>query len=243
MSRPRSPDPRRLVRRVAGIVVAVVFMVPIVLLVLPDAEAVPEFRSAALVMEREAEPPIPAEVGPFQDLREDLYVVSLGQPSPHVVVPTRMDRRVRRVYEGAPPWIPHPVSDLLDRTQDCAPCHTFGGYNPGIRTYSPRTPHPELTGCLQCHVPQVTQDLFRPTDWATPPWPEYGHESELVGAPPPIPHDLHLRGRCLTCHGGASASPDIRTTHPERFNCRQCHVPLGEEGEVFTRPMDGGGRP
>jgi len=239
----KRPDLGRLLRRVVGIAAAVVVMVAIVLLVLPDAEAVPEFRSAAVVLEQEEGVPIASEVGPFRDLREDLHVVSLGEPSPHVVVPTRMDRRSRRVYEGAPPWIPHSVSEELDRTQDCAPCHTFGGYNPGIRTYSPRTPHPEYTNCLQCHVPRVTQELFRPTDWVTPPWPEYGRERELVGAPPPIPHTLQLRERCLTCHGGGSAAPDIRTTHPERFNCRQCHLPLGEGEGVFTRPLNGGGSP
>lgn len=239
----KRPDLGRLLRRVVGIAAAVVVMVPIVLLVLPDAEAVPEFRSAAVVLEQEEGVPIASEVGPFRDLRENLHVVSLGEPSPHVVVPTRMDRRARRVYEGAPPWIPHPVSEELDRTQDCAPCHTFGGYNPGIRTYSPRTPHPEYTNCLQCHVARVAQELFRPTDWVTPPWPEYGRERELLGAPPPIPHTLQLRERCLTCHGGGSAAPDIRTTHPERFNCRQCHLPLGEGEEPFTRPLNAGGSP
>lgn len=239
----RKPDLTGIARRVAGIVAALLLMVPVVLIVLPDVETVPRFRAVAVVMEREAGPPIPSEAGPFRDLRENLHVVSLGEPSPHVVVRTRMDRRERRVYEGAPPWIPHPVSDLEDRTQDCAPCHTFGGYNPGIRTYSPRTPHPEYTNCLQCHVPRVAQDLFQPTDWVTPPWPEYGRGSELEGAPPPIPHTLQLRERCLTCHGGASAAPDIRTTHPERFNCRQCHLPLGDPEEEFSRPLNGGGRP
>lgn len=243
MSAARKPSPGRLTRRVVGIAAAFVLMVPIVLLILPDADAVPEFRSVAVVLEREVDPPIPSEAGPFRDLQEDLDVVSLGDPSPHVVVPTRMERRSRRVYEGAPPWIPHPVSEDMDRTQDCAPCHTFGGYNPRIRTYSPRAPHPEFTNCLQCHVARVSQDLFRPTDWVTPAWPEYGQESELLGAPPPIPHTLQLRERCMTCHGGGSAAPDIRTPHPHRFNCRQCHLPLGDGVEEFSRPLSAGGRP
>ena len=91
------PDLGRLTRRVMGIAVAFILAVPIVLVILPDADAVPEFRSAAVVLEREAGPPIPSEAGPFRDLREDLDVVSLGDPSPHVVVPTRMERRSRRV--------------------------------------------------------------------------------------------------------------------------------------------------
>ncbi|HSG49595.1 MAG TPA: hypothetical protein VLA43_17370 [Longimicrobiales bacterium] len=243
MSRRPKPDVVRMARRVAGIVLALVLMVPVVVILLPSADAVPEFRATSVVREGDAGLPIPAEIGPFKDLRDGLYPVSLGQPSPHVVVPTRMDRRVRRAYEGAPPWIPHPVTPEMDRTQDCAPCHTFGGYNPPIRTYSPRAPHLEFTNCLQCHVARVEADLYRPTDWETPPWPDYGHESELVGAPPPIPHTLQLRERCLTCHGGASAAPDIRTTHPERFNCRQCHLPLGEGADAFSRPLNGGVRP
>jgi len=128
----------------------------------------------------------------------------------------------------------------VDREQDCAPCHTFGGYNPAIRTYSPRTPHPELRACMQCHVYRVATDLFAATDWETPPWPEFGAGSPLEGGPPSIPHTLELRERCTTCHGGGSAAPDIRTTHPERFNCRQCHLPLPQGEAVFTRPLDGG---
>ena len=48
--------------------------------------------------------------------------------------------------------------------------------------------------------------------------------------PPParrrtIPHPLQLRENCLACHGGPAARAELRTTHPERVRCRQCHVP------------------
>jgi cytochrome c-type protein NapB len=236
-------DAARVLRRVAGIALSLLGMIVLVVFLVPEAENIDDFRAVAIVPEQRVGKPIPSEAGPFRDLREELHPVVVGSPSPHVVVPTRLERRERRVYEGAPPWIPHPVSAELDRNQDCTPCHNFGGYNPGIRTYSPRSPHPEFTNCLQCHVPRLTNELFTPTDWVTPPWPEYGQGSELVGAPPPIPHTLQLREHCLSCHGGSSAAPDVRTTHPERFNCRQCHLPTVDEGAVFSRPPDGGGGP
>jgi len=46
-----------------------------------------------------------------------------------------------------------------------------------------------------------------------------------VGAPPRIPHALQMRGECLACHAGPGARVELRTTHPERVRCRQCHVP------------------
>ncbi len=67
----------------------------------------------------------------------------------------------------------------------------------------------------------------------------------MDGSPLWIPHDLQLRGNCLACHGGPAAVAEIRTAHPERANCRQCHVPAdapaapGEAEAVFTRPLDG----
>ena len=44
-------------------------------------------------------------------------------------------------------------------------------------------------------------------------------------SPPTIPHTLQLRENCLACHGGAASRVEIRTSHPERPRCRQCHVP------------------
>jgi cytochrome c-type protein NapB len=233
-------DTERLVRRIGWIVLAVLAIAQVVVLLLPGSEGPPEFRTVAIVPERDAGAPIRAEIGPFLDLKEDLHRVSTSTGSPHVVVPTRANRHQRRVFEGAPPWIPHTVSEELQRNQDCTPCHNFGGYNPGLRTYSPRSPHPEYVNCMQCHVRPETNALFAPTDWTDPPRPEYGGETEVVGGPPRIPHLLELRERCLSCHGGGSAAPDIRTTHPEQFDCRQCHLPTVAEGAVFTRPLDGG---
>jgi hypothetical protein len=45
-------------------------------------------------------------------------------------------------------------------------------------------------------------------------------------APPTIPHKMLMRENCLACHSGPAAREEIRTSHPERERCRQCHVPV-----------------
>lgn len=45
--------------------------------------------------------------------------------------------------EGFPPYIPHD----LERGADCLTCHREGEIGK-----APKTPHPELTTCRQCHV-------------------------------------------------------------------------------------------
>jgi cytochrome c-type protein NapB len=62
----------------------------------------------------------------------------------------------------------------------------------------------------------------------------------MLESPPLIPHDLQLRGNCLACHAGPGGVEEIRSTHPERANCRQCHLPSAPETPLFTRPLDGG---
>jgi cytochrome c-type protein NapB len=54
--------------------------------------------------------------------------------------------------------------------------------------------------------------------------------------PPPIPHDLQFRENCLACHGGPAAVAAIRTSHPERVNCRQCHLEPEPGAGEFVRP-------
>jgi cytochrome c-type protein NapB len=45
-----------------------------------------------------------------------------------------------------------------------------------------------------------------------------------LGAPPTIPHRTLMRENCVACHDGPGAREEIRTSHPERLRCRQCHV-------------------
>jgi hypothetical protein len=55
--------------------------------------------------------------------------------------------------------------------------------------------------------------------------------------PPPIPHALQSRGNCLTCHAGPAAVAEIRTSHPERADCRQCHIAPDAEAGMFARAV------
>jgi hypothetical protein len=45
---------------------------------------------------------------------------------------------------GAPPLVPHPVSDALAEGKACLPCHADGGWAPSFGAYAPVVPHPEL---------------------------------------------------------------------------------------------------
>ncbi|HRC56557.1 MAG TPA: hypothetical protein PKU97_11575, partial [Kofleriaceae bacterium] len=49
-------------------------------------------------------------------------------------------------------------------------------------------------------------------------------ERAWPGAPPTIPHTTWMRERCDSCHGVWGAS-GLRSTHPWRQSCTQCHAP------------------
>jgi len=129
----------------------------------------------------------------------------------------------RRPYLGAPPEIPHPVK-VHGEELDCIICHADGGWTDILKRMTPVTPHPEMAGCMQCHLWAVTDTLFRATDWQSVPPPRLGR-SHLPGAPPPIPHDLQMRKNCNACHTGPGAITAIRMKHQWRGNCWQCHLP------------------
>lgn len=170
----------------------------------------------------EAAPVIASEAGVFEPGRS-------GRPT--LDVPVRADAGGRtldgfyrrRAYPGAPPPVPHPVADGRSiGGRSCLVCHGDGGWVPAFTAYAPVTPHPELASCLQCHVASGRAGPFRASTFAPPSPPSSA--AALPGSPPPIPHALQLRESCLACHAGPSAVREIRTTHPERVNCRQCHV-------------------
>jgi nitrate reductase (cytochrome), electron transfer subunit len=165
--------------------------------------------------------------------------------------------RALRAYPGAPPRVPHGLTAAEFRQEVCNTCHERGGYSARFGAYVPLTPHPELQGCLQCHatdaavvgtpLPDTRADALcrqchapaRPAartadlDWMPAPWPRIvGAVSD--GIPPEVPHDLHLRGNCLACHMGPGAVTEIRTGHPERANCRQCHLVAAAAGPATT---------
>jgi cytochrome c-type protein NapB len=164
-----------------------------------------------------------------------------------------------RAFPGAPPRIPHGLTAEELRTGTCRTCHERGGYSPRFDAYVPLTPHPERGICLQCHVgedsvmgvflasadPNTRCTLchgpsggpVRPEaslTWKTTVWPTLPRLTPGQ-SPPPIPHDLQFRENCLTCHAGPGAVAEIRTKHPERANCRQCH--LASDGGADTNPL------
>jgi len=139
----------------------------------------------------------------------------------------------RRAYAGAPPVIPHPVAPDETFSQSCNACHERGGFVEEYSAYTPLTPHPHFENCTQCHVVDQDMENFVATEWKSVP-PPLLDRAALPGGPPPIPHTMWLRDDCLSCHAGPAAPLAIRTRHPERINCIQCHVPQ-ENSSYFTR--------
>jgi cytochrome c-type protein NapB len=191
-------------------------------------------RDAVLLSVRaEPTPAIPFEAGVFrrQDRALD-YAAMPAEPN------TRRRLAVfyaRRAYPGAPPVIPHRVEDAQAGGKACLSCHADGGWAPKLGAYAPVVPHPELVSCRQCHVPETTKSLFRATTWTTTAPPSI-RQAALPGSPPPIPHALQMRENCLACHGGPGAVAEIRTSHPTRVNCRQCHALGADPVAAFERP-------
>jgi cytochrome c-type protein NapB len=167
--------------------------------------------------------------------------------------------RFIRAFPGAPPRIPHALSPDEHRTGVCRTCHERGGYSRRFAAYVPVTPHPEMGTCQQCHVgedgvvglatpgadPNARCAMChgpsggppRPeaaTTWPAAAWPRV-HPKTGDQLPPAIPHDLPLRGNCLACHSGPAAVAEVRTSHPDRASCRQCHVQPDPGAEPFSR--------
>jgi cytochrome c-type protein NapB len=138
-----------------------------------------------------------------------------------------------RQYPGSPPYIPHKVEDEKRSKIACLTCHAKGGWTEELKRHTPLTPHPENISCRQCHVRMITEKLFVTNNWMSVTPPRLGR-SHLPGGPPPIPHDLQMRGNCIACHVGPGAVTTIRVEHPSRGNCRQCHVPDSFPG-LFQR--------
>jgi len=151
-----------------------------------------------------------------------------GRPAPPSVeavgASTALVRAERRAYDGAPPTIPHP-----DPGASCSACHDADGQAVGTK-FAPASPHlgtPEegsTQRCRQCHVFVTTDALFVANDFIGLPQNLRRGGRATPGAPPTIPHRLLMRENCLACHAGPGAREEIRTPHPDRARCRQCHV-------------------
>lgn len=136
-------------------------------------------------------------------------------------------RADRRAYDGAPPTIPHEPFGM-----DCSSCHNPRGMPVSGVGFAPASPHEGTarvggtTRCRQCHVFATDDGTFVDSEYE-------GFRQDLraggratPGAPPTIPHRTLMRENCVACHDGPGAREEIRTAHPERTRCRQCHVPV-----------------
>jgi cytochrome c-type protein NapB len=136
-----------------------------------------------------------------------------------------IERAARRAYDGAPPVAPHENFGIT-----CTECHDREGMAIDEIGFAPPSPHEITAGmsaisrCTQCHVFRQTDDVFVANRFV-------GLSQDLRAgarlnalAPPTIPHKTFMRENCAACHSGPAAREEIRTPHPERIRCRQCHV-------------------
>ena len=147
-------------------------------------------------------------------------------------------RADRRAYDGAPPTIPHGSFGAT-----CTNCHNQRGRSVSGVGFAPASPHggTDYEGatqrCRQCHVFRAASGVVAGNSFE-------GVEQDLVagdrasaGAPPRIPHRILMRENCIACHDGPGARTAIRTDHPGRVRCRQCHVPVEATGR-FESELD-----
>ena len=176
---------------------------------------------------------------------------STPQDSNRVITPGEKsavlkDRAARRAYDGAPPVVPHPVTQ--DSSAGCLACH---GQGLQVKDrFASKISHPVFGGsCTQCHV--SSHHAFTAAEAAlfTAPLTEntfQGREAPAAGArawkgaPPTVPHRTLMRSDCMSCHG-PNGSFALRTLHPDRQSCTQCHVPTaGNDQRQFVPapPLD-----
>lgn len=144
-------------------------------------------------------------------------------------------RATRRLYDGAPPVIPH-----SDFGAACSACHDTQGISVKGVGYAPASPHDDTgeanatTRCRQCHVEVLDEGLFVQNDFEGLPQDLRPGSRLYAGAPPTIPHRVLMRENCAACHVGPGARQGIVTTHPERTRCRQCHVPVTTRDAILS---------
>jgi cytochrome c-type protein NapB len=161
-------------------------------------------------------------------------------PEPAAIAPTASSTRAaRRLYDGAPPVIPHRPLNI-----GCVQCHTDTGKESPPLGFAPANPHARTAGlsstsnCQQCHAFRRLHAVFAESDFAGLAQRLAKGDRLYQGAPPVIPHRVFMRENCTSCHSGPAVRPEIRCTHPHRANCRQCHVPVAvrSDGPSLARP-------
>ncbi len=170
------------------------------------------------------------------DSRPDLFApVNTDQ---HLKMQSLQDREQLRAYNGAPPVIPHPIEQR--NAANCLACHETG-FAAGGRVAKP-LPHPAYPNCTQCHVeaestrfPVASRNPLTESNFNGVPAPTGGRRA-WEGAPPTIPHATWMRQNCNACHG-VLGDPGLRTSHPWRNNCTQCHSPSASNDQFTTNPL------
>ncbi len=176
------------------------------------------------------------ERGPNKDWSSHLKTLEYEIPSVTDTVPTPElqqklaaleERASRRAYHGAPPMVPHGIDQRS--SESCLVCH---GREMRIEgQIVPKISHPHYQNCLQCHAEMQNFVLGAPPKLASNAFdgldsPVEGSRA-WPGAPPTMPHSTHMRNDCQSCHG-VNGRLGLRTTHPERRQCLQCHAPSAD---------------
>lgn len=154
------------------------------------------------------------------------------------LTPTNV-RAERRLYDGAPPVIPHKPLNI-----SCTQCHTSTGREAPPLGFAPANPHAATRGisgtsyCQQCHVFRRSESTFNnsPNDFSGLSQHFVPAERLYPGAPPVIPHRVFMRENCASCHSGPAARLEIVCRHIQRANCRQCHVPQTAPDDEAAAP-------
>ncbi len=198
--------------------------------------------------------PHPTAIAPLAAALAFLFLAACaGPPADRVAVPgaegalktAALERAERRAYDGAPPIVPHENFRMT-----CIECHNLEGMEVEGVGFAPPSPHAlpalpasgatstagmsAMSRCRQCHVFSLTDDVFQGNAFAGL-RQDLRHGAQLNPfAPPTLPHKAFMRENCTACHSGPAAREEIRTDHPERSRCRQCHVPV-ETRATFQR--------
>jgi cytochrome c-type protein NapB len=166
--------------------------------------------------------------------------------SPEAKLAALHARAHSRAFDGAPPTVPHPIAQ--DSSAACLACH---GRGLQVKDrFASKISHPTYGGsCTQCHV--ATAGAFTAAEAATlgAPLAENSFQGREAppnaprawpGAPPVIPHATLVRSDCMSCHGPNGLFA-LRTPHPDRQSCTQCHVSAAASDQrqfVPSPPLD-----
>ncbi len=155
-------------------------------------------------------------------------------PGTDAVKSAAVVRAERRLFDGAPPVVPHG-----DLGMTCGACHDGKGMPVSGIGFAPASPHDATVRagatqrCRQCHVFVLVDEVFVGSSFEGL-RQDLRHGGRLAAnSPPTIPHLVLMRENCAACHTGPGARAEILTTHPERVRCMQCHVPV-TTGSLFT---------